>query len=329
MSLLEKLMNKQTKVFTKDRTGKVEFVPTDIPALNIALSGDIDGGLTSGFLIISGLSKTYKTMMSLKMVSAYLKKYDDAVCVFYDSEFGVTENYIKTFGIDPARMLHVETENIEQLKFDFVEKVNKIEKGEHVIFLIDSLGNLASKKEVEDAIDAKSVADMTRAKALRSLFRIITPILSIKNLPCIAISHVYNEMGLYPKTVVSGGTAIQYASNNVWIVTKAMDKDGTELEGFIFTINIDKSRFVKEKSKIPLTVSFETGIQKYSGILDFALESGHIIKPKNGWYQLKTDESKNYREKDLDPILEQLVNDQSFKDWICTRFKYKVFEENS
>jgi hypothetical protein len=74
--------------------------------------------------------------------------------------------------------------------------------------MIDSIGNLASKKEVEDAENEKSVADMSRAKSLKSLFRIITPHLTTKNIPCLAVNHIYQEMGLYPKAIVSGGCVV-------------------------------------------------------------------------------------------------------------------------
>ncbi len=36
-----------------------------------------------------------------------------------------------------------------------------------VIIVVDSVGNLASKKEVDDALEGKSVADMTRAKQMK------------------------------------------------------------------------------------------------------------------------------------------------------------------
>jgi hypothetical protein len=47
---------------------------------------------------------------------------------------------------------------------------------------------------------------------------------------------------------------------------------------------VEKSRYVKEKSRILITVSFEGGINRWSGLLDVALDGGYIVKPKNGWY---------------------------------------------
>ena len=127
---------------------------------------------------------------------------------------------------------------------------------------------------------------MTRAKSLKSLFRIVTPHLTTKNIPCLAINHIYMTQEMYSKPIVSGGTGIYYSANQIFIISKSQEKDGDQLAGFKFTINIEKSRYVKEKSKLPFTVLFDSGIMKWSSLFDLAQESGHIIKPKMGWHQL-------------------------------------------
>jgi hypothetical protein len=93
-------------------------------------------------------------------------------------------------------------------------------------------------------------------------------------------------MALYPRDIVSGGTGIYYSANTIWILGRQQEKDSDGITGYNFVINIEKSRFVREKSKIPITVSFNGGIKKWSGLLDLALEAKVIAKPKNGWYQL-------------------------------------------
>jgi hypothetical protein len=90
---------------------------------------------------------------------------------------------------------------------------------------------------------------------------------------------------LYPKDIVSGGTGAYYSSDAIWIIGRQQEKDGTEISGYHFVINIEKSRYVREKSKIPITVTFEGGISKWSGLLDVAEKLGYIRKPKIGWYE--------------------------------------------
>ena len=184
------------------------------------------------------------------------------------------------------RVLHTPITNVEELKFDLIKQFEELEREDNVIVVIDSIGNLASKKELEDALSEKSVADMSRAKALKGLFRMSTPYLKMKNIPLIAVNHTYKEIGLFPKDVVGGGTGIYYSADNIWIVGRQQDKTGTEIKGYHFIINIDKSRYVKEKSKIPISVSWEGGIQCYSGLLDVAVNGGYIVKPSNGWYMV-------------------------------------------
>lgn len=213
MSLLDKLVKnstvKSTAILTESKVyGKKEMAQTAVPMINVALSGRVDGGLSPGLLVLAGPSKHFKSAFALLMAAAYMKKYDDAVMLFYDSEFGTPQAYFESFGIDMDRVVHTPIVNAEELKFDVSQQLDKIEKGDKVVIVLDSMGNLASKKEAEDALDGKSVADMSRAKQFKSIFRIITPHLSLKDIPMVVINHTYKEQSLFPKDIVSGGCVV-------------------------------------------------------------------------------------------------------------------------
>jgi RecA/RadA recombinase len=332
MSLLEKLKKnstiKDTSILTDSKFfGAKDLIQTAVPALNVALSGKLDGGLTPGLTVFAGPSKHFKTAFSLLLAKSYLDKYDDGVVLFYDSEFGTPQAYFDTFGIDTSRVIHTPITDIEQLKHDAMSQMNGFERGDHVIVIVDSVGNLASKKEVDDALDGKSVADMTRAKQMKSLFRMITPHLTIKDIPMVVVNHTYQTMEMFSKAVVSGGTGIYYSADNIYIIGRQQEKTGTDLTGYNFIINVEKSRFVREKSKIPVEVSFTGGIAKWSGLLDMAMESGHVIKPSNGWYQrVDTDSGEavepKVRNKDTytKDFWLPILQDQTFIDWIENRY---------
>ena len=283
-------LKKNSKIKTTEVLAQSKFfaekdmIPTDVPMINVALSGSVDGGLTPGLTVLAGPSKHFKTSFALLMAQAYMKKYPDSVMLFYDSEFGSPQSYFQQFDIDTNRVLHTPVANVEELKFDLIGQLEQLERGDRVVIVIDSIGNLASKKELEDALNEKSVADMSRAKALKGLFRMTTPYLTMKDIPLLAINHTYQEMGLFPKAIVSGGTGIYYSADNIWIIGRQQDKKGTEITGYHFVINVEKSRYVKEKSKIPITVSWDGGVRSYSGLLDVALAGGYVVKPSNGWY---------------------------------------------
>jgi hypothetical protein len=156
----------------------------------------------------------------------------------------------------------------------------------------------------------------------------VTPHLTMKDVPMIVVNHTYKEIGMFPKDIVGGGTGSYYSADNIFIIGRQQEKEGTDVIGYNFIINVEKSRYVKEKSKIPVTVSFDGGISRWSGLLDLALESGHVIKPSNGWYSKVDTESgviedKKYRIKETDtkefwlPILKQ----KSFREFIENKYR--------
>ncbi|MDX1532681.1 MAG: hypothetical protein R3230_00585 [Nitrosopumilaceae archaeon] len=166
-------------------------IPTNVYTLNIALSGTIKGGLLPGVGVIGGPSKHFKSNLSLELVRAYMDEHEDAICIFYDSEFGTKKGYFDKSGVDEDRVIHVPVTDIEELTFDVAQKLKEIQPEDKVVILIDSVGNLASKKEVDDAEGENSAMDMTRAKKLKGFFRIVTPKLHMKFIPMICIAHTY------------------------------------------------------------------------------------------------------------------------------------------
>ena len=328
MDKLKKNSKLDSDIITKSKYyGKKDMSPTDVPMLNVALSGSVDGGLSPGVTVLAGPSKHFKTSFSLKIASAYMKQHPDAVMLFYDSEFGSPQSYFEMFDIDMERVLHCPITNIEQFKFDIVNQLEDMQKGDKVIIVVDSLGNLASKKEVEDALNEKSVADMTRAKALKGVFRMITPLLSMKDIPFIGIAHTYDTQEMFSKKVVSGGTGLYYSADDIWILGRRQNKEGTSIVGYDFVINVEKSRYVREKSIIPISVTWEGGVDAYSGLLDVALAGQFIVKPSNGWYS-KVDqetgevEEKKYRAKELtEDFWSDILASNDFKDFVEENFK--------
>jgi len=331
MSLLDKLKKnttiKDSAILSKSKffTEK-DMVPTDVPMINVALSGKLDGGIIPGLTMWAGPSKHFKTAFSLLMAKAYMDKYPEAVLLFYDSEFGTPVKYFETFQIDMDRVLHTPLTDIEQLKFDIMQQLQEVNRGDKLIIILDSIGNLASKKEVEDALEGKSVADMSRAKQVKSLFRMVTPHLNLKDIPMVVVNHTYKEIGMFPKDIVGGGTGSYYSADNIYILGRQQEKDGTEIVGYNFIINVEKSRYVKEKSKIPISVSFDGGIQRYSGLVDIAIEGNFISKPSPGWYAKVDQKTGEIGDKvrfdatQTDEFWQPLLKNESFKEFVNGKY---------
>lgn len=467
MGLLEKLATKgsnKATVLSKAEFLNTKPIPkTQVPMLNVAFSGNFDETFGPGIHMVAGPSKHFKSNTCMVFVSHYMSVYEDAICLFYDSEFGTTRGYWESVDIDMDRVLHIPVMDIEELKFDLMQKLQEIKRGDKVIVFVDSIGNLASKKEIEDALKESSAADMTRAKQLKSFFRMITPHFTSKNIAMFAIMHTYQTLELYPKQVMSGGCLVEgtkillsdgtpveiqnvkvgdevmtllgpkpvkhtwnpktlaegtpqvikvefgdwyvvecsethpflvkegdeefwvrafdlkagmevvliaeanvlqvksltpvgkkevydisveeaehyvlengvvthntggmLSSNSVFIMGRRQEKEGDDIVGYTFVLTVEKSRKVKEKSQIELTVTFDGGINKFSGLLDNALESGHVVSPKKGWYSrvnLETGEieEKKWRKKgtNCDEFWSQILDQQSFKDFIVEKY---------
>ena len=196
--------------------------------------------------------------------------------------------------------------------------------------MCDSIGNLASRKEGEDALKSDAQpADFTRAKALKSLFRIITPHLTLKDIPMIVINHIYMTMTKFSTAVVSGGTGIYLSSDAVWIIGRQQEKDGDDHIGYNFTITIDKSRHVKEKSKLDITITFDGGMHKWSGLFEHAKDIGFIKMGKPGWYTVVDPETGAFgevakRKKELetdDDLWEAMLASKIFKKSLIDKYK--------
>jgi RecA/RadA recombinase len=303
--------------------GERQMIPTEVPIINIALSGNLRGGLTSGVTEIAGPSKHFKTGIALLLMRAFLNHHKDGVVLMYDAEFGTPGSYFTTFGIDMKRVFHTPITDVEQLKHDIMLQLTELKRGEHVMIVIDSIGQLASKKEVDDAIEGKSVADFSRAKAIKGLFRMVTPHLRIKDIPLIVVNHTYKTMEIYSKDVTGGGTGMTYAADTIWIVGRQQEKVEGAVAGFNFVLNVEKSRFVKEKTKLPIMVKFDVGIEPYSGLLENAIEAGFIEKPSPGWY-IKKGEKVKVREADTKTaeFWADILANEEFNTFI--RKKYEI-----
>lgn len=333
--LLKKLMKNTKSIkgagILDNKRGEIgmPLFKTDVPVLNLALSGSFHGGMDDGATMLVGDSRTFKTCYCLKLAQGYMETYDDAVMIFLDSEGGATIEYFDQYNIDTTRVIHVPIATVEELTQKTKRYLEDLELGDHVFFFIDSLGMLPSDKEVTDAINEKNVADMTRAKAFNSFWRIVTIPLNQKQLPLVAINHYYTTMEMYGKNIIKGGKNNELACNNIWLITKSKIRDTKkELTGNIFKINIHKSRRIQEGRSLPIEVMFDNGIQRYSGLLEIARAVGWVISPSQGWYsrkkydELGDGEYKKWRKKDLEgEFWETLLADKDFCADVSNSFK--------
>ncbi|QIG68066.1 RecA-like recombination protein [Rhizobium phage RHph_Y68] len=339
---LKKATAKAVETKTLSETDFFDYkycAPSDVYIFNLATSGRIlDSGIGPGATILSGQSKTYKTVTGINYVKAFLDKFEDAICVFYDSELG-GPGYWDMVGVDMNRVVHIVIQNIEELKFDMAKKMNELKHGDKVIFFIDSLGMLASKKEALDALNENAAADMTRAKELKSFFRQFTPAANDLHMPIIAINNNYASMDKYAPEAMGGGGGILLAANTVLWFSKFKLKDGgsgdtavgTELAGHVFRMTVHKSRFIKEGTKLHFRVMYgQNRPNRVSGLWELAVVTGDIYSPSKGWRAARiVDENGKVLPKEQHPKFRENDKYLDIDFWENLMFKKTNFIRNA
>ena len=148
--------------------------------------------------------------------------------------------------------------------------------------VLDSAGNLATQKEIDDAKTGSSKADMTRAKLLKSTFRIIMTQFGICKIPFLFSNHTYQTQDLFSRQVGGGGTGPEYAASIILFLGKAKLKEGIEQTGIIVTAKPNKNRFAKP-TNIKFHISFNKGMNPYIGLEEYiswdtcGIERGRFI----------------------------------------------------
>jgi hypothetical protein len=164
-------------------------------------------------------------------------------------------------------------------------------KGEKLpmMFVLDSLGNLSTEKEMADIADGKDTRDMTRAQLIRGAFRVLTLKLGKANVPLIVTNHVYDVVGAYmPTKKMGGGSGLEYAASTIIYLSKKKDKtldDDDGRTGAVITAHTKKARLTIEDKKIETWLNYANGLDPYYGLLGLAEKYG-IFKKVSTRYEL-------------------------------------------
>jgi len=152
-----------------------------------------------------------------------------------------------------------------------------------MLFVLDSLGNLSTDKEMQDIADGKDTRDMTRAQLVRGAFRVLTLKLGKAKVPLIVTNHVYDVVGSYvPTKKMGGGSGLEYAASTILFLSKKKDKDkDNQVTGAIITANLKKARLTIENKKVETLLDYTDGLDPYYGLIDLAEKFGIIKKIAN------------------------------------------------
>ena len=241
------------------------------------------GGIPNNKIIaLAGESATGKTYFALGMCQRFLEDNPDGVVLYFDTEQAITSDMIRDRGIDPARVAIFPVATVETFRHQAIQIVDKyIEQNENrpVVVVLDSLGMLSTDKEMNDTAEGKNVRDMTRAQVVKSTFRVLTLKLGKAGIPLIMTNHTYDVVGSYvPMKEMGGGSGLKYAASTIVYLSKKKDKDGTDVIGNIIKCKLFKGRFTKENKDVEVQLNYETGLNRYYGLVPIAVKHGVFKK---------------------------------------------------
>jgi|TARA_R110000823_G_scaffold78546_8_gene178997 RecA/RadA recombinase len=259
--------------------------------LNAAISGSIYGGVPNNKIsAFAGESATGKTFFVLGVLKQFLEDNKEGGVIYFDTEAAVTRQMMDDRGIDTTRVVISEPSSIEEFRTNATRILTSyIEQGKDappMMLVLDSLGMLSSAKELADTESGSDKRDMTKSQLLRGTFRVLSLKLAKANVPLLVTNHVYDVIGAYiPTKEISGGAGLKYAASSIAMLGKKKDRDGTDVVGNIIKITMHKSRFTKENKKIEVKLSYDTGLDRYYGLVDLA-EKYDIFKKVSTRYEL-------------------------------------------
>ena len=261
------------------------FVDTGSYVFNALLSGSLYGGLPKNKITaIAGESATGKTYFALGMCKQFLEDNPEAAVIYFESESAISKDMIEDRGIDSNRIVIVPVVTVQEFRnqaINILDKYLETDESERppMMMCLDSLGMLSTTKEIEDTAEGKETRDMTRAQVVKGAFRVLTLKLGRAGVPMIVTNHTYDVIGsMFPQKEMGGGSGLKYAASSIIYLSKKKEKEGTEVVGNIIHCKNAKSRLTVENRMVDVRLNYETGLDRYYGLLDLALASGIFKK---------------------------------------------------
>lgn len=288
-------VDKSAEILAESKTAVIkDYIHTGSYILNACMTGSLFRGVPTGrVLTLAGEPGTGKSFLAISVCREAQKK--GYTPVYMDSEGAIDREFVERLGCDSSKFIIKQVTTISEVSTfmaNLLQKVNAYpeETRPKLIFVLDSLGNLTSSKELTDTLEANAKRDMTKQQEVKALFRTNATALAKAQAPMIVCSHIYKTLDLFSKNVVSGGSGIQYNSSLTLMLSTAKleDKEAEKIAekkigdftkvGVIVTAKPEKSRFTipqKVKFQIPFFKAPNpfVGLESYinwenSGILE-------------------------------------------------------------
>lgn len=256
------------------------FITTGVYLLDAALSGRLLGGgiATNRITAFAGESGAGKSFLCYSC-ARQAQKLGYSV-IYIDTEQAIDLEDLPKFGIDNSleKFRLIRSNKVEDVNITLTKLVDELKEQKlagyelpKLMIVLDSLGQMASNKEKEDLLKGDIKQDMTKAKALGSMFRSINTDLGYLEIPLLVANHTYLTMDLYPQEKLRGGNGLLYSASVIGFMSKSKLKTAEEDEmdlgasGISVLFKTQKNRMAKPK-KIRFDISFIHGMNPYTGL---------------------------------------------------------------
>jgi RecA/RadA recombinase len=265
--------------------GNTTFIDTGSYALNGVISGSIYGGIPNKITVLQGEEPVGKSYYCLEVAKNFLEMNENNQVIFFETEGALTNDFLLSRGVDLERFAVLPVATVETFRtqaMQILEAYRKKKDQGKIIMFLDSLGNLSTKKEVEDVTAGNDKRDMTRAQLVKGAFRVLSLELGFLDVPLVCTNHVYDVIGsFFPTKTGAGGSGPKYSASTILNLTKAKLKKSsadTEVVGSIVSCSTVKSRFTKPNTKAKTAINFNTGLDRYYGLIPLAEGAGVFTK---------------------------------------------------
>ena len=271
---------KTVPILIEKEVKEKKFITTGVYILDAALSGRLIGGgiSTNRITAFAGESGSGKSFLAYS-VSKHAQKAGYSV-IYIDTEQAVDLEDLPKFGVDNSleKFRLVRSNKVEDVNITLTQLIDDLKEQKlagyelpKLLIVLDSLGQMASNKEKADLLKGDIKQDMTKAKALGSMFRSINTDLGYLDIPLLVCNHTYLTMDLFPRSVLKGGNGLLYSASVIGFMSKSQLKTGQEddmdlgASGISVLFKTQKNRLAKPK-KIRFDISFANGMNPYTGL---------------------------------------------------------------
>jgi RecA/RadA recombinase len=262
-------VDNSAEILSSSKTAVIsDYIDTGSYILNACMTGSIYKGIPNGrCVVLAGAPGSGKSYLALSICRNAQKK--GYTPIYIDSEFSIDKEFVERLGCDSSNFIIKPVTTITEVSTfmaNVLAKINEMpeESRTKVIFVLDSLGNLTSSKELTTTLDGGTTKDMTKQQEIKALFRTNATAIGKAKAIFIVNTHIYKTLDLFSSNVVSGGSGINYnASITMMLSTSKLDdKESDKIveqkvgeytkTGVIVTAKPEKSRFT-----IPQKVRFQ------------------------------------------------------------------------